>query len=59
MLLRNKRVCANCLHKYQEDRNLGYDHYEPDRCEENNGKECSDVWNTTCDKFTWKKSMKE
>ena len=51
MLLKDKKVCANCANEYQEIKNLGYDHYEPHRCKENNGKECSDVYNTTCYKF--------
>lgn len=51
MLLKDKKVCANCANVYQEIKNLGYDHYEPHRCKENNGKECSDVCNTTCYKF--------
>ena len=55
MQLKDKRVCANCTHKYSEHKNLGYDHYEPHRCENNNGRECSDVWNTTCDSFEFKK----
>lgn len=51
MLLKDKKVCANCANEYQGNKNLGYDHYEPHRCKENNGEECSDVWNTTCYKF--------
>ena len=51
MLLKDKKVCANCANEYQENKNLGYDHYESHRCKENNGKECSDVYNTTCYKF--------
>ena len=57
MLLKNKKVCANCENEYQEHDNLGYDHFEPYRCIENNGEECSDVWNTTCDKFKYKQNQ--
>lgn len=52
MLLENKKVCVNCANCYQEHENLGYDNYEPHKCKENNRRECSDIWNTTCDKFT-------
>ena len=55
MLLKDKKVCANCIYKYYESHNLGYDHYGQLRCKKNNGRACSDVWNTTCDDFEFNK----
>ena len=51
-----RKVCAYCEHKYQEHKNLGYDHFEPYRCNARNGRECSDIFSTTCD--LWKKIKK-
>lgn len=53
--LNKKKVCANCDYEYQEHKDLGYDHYEPNRCSKIGGL-CGDVWNTTCDKFKWKEN---
>ena len=54
MLLKNKKVCANCIHRYSEHKQLEYDHYEPSKCSVFNGKECEDIWNTTCEHFDFK-----
>ena len=54
MLLNKKEVCANCVNKYQEPTHLGYDHLETHKCKANHGKECSDLFNSTCMKFSMK-----
>lgn len=48
MLLKEQEVCATCANEYQEQQTLGYDHFEPHRCKEKNGEECSDIYTTTC-----------
>ena len=48
--LSERKVCANCIYRYSENKNLGYDHYDPSKCKKNDGK-CSDIWNTVCDDF--------
>lgn len=52
--LDDKKVCANCSHKYNTVNNLGYDHFESHLCKAKNDKKCSDIWNTTCDQFSYK-----
>ena len=56
MSIDNRKVCANCVYEYQEHTNLGYDHYEPNICKKSN-EVCSDIWNTTCNKFAWKNKV--
>jgi len=52
--LKEKRVCANCGYRFSCGKNVGYDHFVSDRCSMKNGEVCSDIWNTTCDSFTFK-----
>lgn len=59
MDFKNKKVCANCSNVYLDYQSVNYDHFEPHRCKAMNGKECCDIFNSVCDKFSPKITHKQ